>query len=110
MTKGFQNAKDIENPLQTTAFLKKNPVFKGFFEFFFLFFNFFPKPKKMLLPRVEAVLNPKFGVVISKTATCSLRTDTQTHTQTNFHAPLCPLTAYSHYDLIIPYAHYVCEK
>ena len=78
VTKGFQNAKDIENPLQTTAFLKKNPVFKGFFEFFFLFFNFFPKPKKMLLPRVEAVLNPKFGVVISKTATCSLRTDRHT--------------------------------
>ena len=27
VTQGFQNAKDIENPLQTASFLKKNPVF-----------------------------------------------------------------------------------
>ena len=44
---------------------------------------FFSKiQKKKTFPRVEAILNPKFGVVISKTATCSLRTDTQTDRQT----------------------------
>ena len=66
----------------------------------------------MILPRVEAVLNLKFGVVISKTATCSPRTDTHTQTdrQTKLHAPVCPLTAYSHYDLINSYAHCVCEE
>ena len=64
----------------------------------------------MLLPRVEAELNQKFGVVISKTATCSPRTDRQTDKQTKLHAPICPLTAYSHYDLINSYAHCVCEK
>ena len=36
----------------------------------------------MLLPTHEPVLNPKFGVVISKTATCSLWTDKQTDRQT----------------------------
>ena len=37
----------------------------------------------MLLPTHEPVLNPKFGVVISKTATCSLWTDKLTDRQTN---------------------------
>ena len=69
----------------------------------------------MLLPRVEAVLNPKFGVVISKTTTCRSCTGHRAEhddddDDTYLHTPICPLTAYSHYDLIIPYAHYVCEK
>ena len=43
------------------------------------FKNFFSKNKKiMLLPTHEPVLNPKFGVVISKTVTCSLWTDKPT--------------------------------
>ena len=43
----------------------------------------------MLLPRVEAVLNLKFGVVISKTATCSLRADTHTQTISIFNIYFC---------------------
>ena len=62
MTQGFQNAKDIENPIQTASFLMKNPVFKGFFEIFFLFFNFFQKPKKYL----ETILKYTFHKIFIK--------------------------------------------
>ena len=54
----------------------------------------------MLLPIHEAVLIPKFGVVISKTATCTSWTDRQTdrlaapyRTYPAYH----PTIAYSHY-------------
>ena len=46
----------------------------------------------MLLPTYEPVRNPKFGVIISKTAMCSLWTDKQTNRQTDRQPNLHTLT------------------
>ena len=56
----------------------KTAIFGGFLIFFFRKNHFFEKSKKMLLPTHESVLNPKFDVVILKTATCTLWTHIQT--------------------------------
>ena len=79
--------------------------------FLILFFRknyFFRKIQKMLLPTHEPVLNPKFGVVILKTATCTPWTHRHTHRQTD--KPTCnPPYVLFHYNPTIGYAH-ICEK
>ena len=59
----------------------KNAQNSGFLIIFFLKF-FFSKSKKMLLPRHDTDLIPKFQVLIPKTATCTLCTRPHT-AQTN---------------------------